>query len=654
MRRLLCGAAGFVLVLIGQRGFARHRPPHVAFALWILGLAILVVAIGRAVESDQAIELGAPVPRRGWTSPRTLVPATVAVATWLTAWWVQHSRPREANRWDLLAVLGLGVGCAFAAAWQPPPQLATRAIRDWWRRRGREIALLVALFGAGMILTGVRLGTFPTTFNGDEGGYSLISRQVVDGTITNPFGAGYLGHPMLGHVVQSLAIWILGPSVTAARLDSSIFGALCVPLAFIVARRLTGSRSAGLFAAGLLLTFPPHLYWSRSALPNVASEFFVLVVLVLLDRAVRRGGTATFVSLGLVVGAAQYFYFSNQVLVFVVAATLGIASVDNWRECHRWRPAVRNFVRRIALVSFGFASSAAPLIGFYLAEPVQFNGRLRQISLLSGGHLDAEASARHLSPLRLIWNNVVSAAMLPFRSQPTGFFRGDVPFVGWPIAILGAVGLAVAISRAGRSRWTGLTAVVVFTVGGLATTLGPTDTNRWVTVIPVMCVAAAVGLHSLIGLGLSMRRTWRAALCALALTVTVAIAGWNLYEFTRGDNRVFKYTDLNTTIAEQTAAEVLAVDGHATVYFSGWPRLAYHGFGNLVYRTPDVHAFDLLEPLTAADDRLPLAADATTIFIAIPERMADLSRERDWYPNGREKVVVRDGQELFRMWIVDP
>ena len=649
----MVAGGGFAALAYGQWRFADGHPSRLAFPMWAAGMIACASAIGPLIARQTPSTVCDLKPRTGWISRRTIGPAAIAVATWVAALWVQRSRPPAANRWDLVTVWVLGTSCAFAAAWQPSPRPLRGALRSWSRPRFRKIITLAALFVAGAGLTFTRLDSLPRTFNGDEGGFALVSKQVVNGQISNPFGVGYLGHPMLSHVVQAVPIWIFGPSVTAARSVSALWGALCLPLAYVVGARLTGSWRTGLIAAALLATFPPHLYWSRSALPNAASEFFVLAVLLLLDKAGRAGGPATFVATGLVLGAAQYFYFSNRVLIPVVAVALTVHSCASWRAGGRGWRSLRTLSSRISMVLFGFVSMTAPLIGFYAANPGQFNNRFRQVSLLQGSSLADKSRATGHSAQRIVWDNAVSASMLPFRSRPQGFFRGDIPFVGWPIALLCAVGLALAISRVGQWQWTGLVATLALTVAGLAITTGPTDTNRWVAVIPLVCLLAAVGLDTLVSASVASFPSARLGLIAAALVAAGLTATWNLYEFTRGDNTVFKYTDLNTQVAEQAAQSILTIDARARVFFFGAPRMTYTGFGDLVYRTPDAVATDVVGRTSLGGERVKLDPQRSTIFVVLPERYSELEVVMAWYPHGRERIVSSDGIEMFRMWVVN-
>lgn len=678
--------AGIGLVVAGQMAFTGGRSSSTGMALWLSGLVLATVAL-RAATSDAPtspdMELAAVdrrvAPRTGWRSLRTVIPAAVSLSCCVMLWSVEQSRPPDEYRWDLVVVWVLGISCAFGAVWQPAPGHFAPVLRAWWERRRGEVVILAGLAIVGALATLVRLASHPWTFNGDEGGFALLTVDILDNEPIDPFGVGYLGHPTLYNAMQAAAMTVFGRGVFAARFVIAVLGAFAVPLAYLVTKRLVGNRRAGFIAAALLCTFHIHLFWSRNAIPNGAAAFFVLLVLYLADRCLTHGGPAAPVAAGLTVGLAQYFYFSNRVLVGVVVVAFAASAISAARHGATIGRCVRSFCGRLGLAAVAFFAATAPLLSFYDRYPGQLNSRVAQVSIFSNGWLRAEAALTGRSNAGVIWDHLVTSAMLPFRTAPQGFYRGSVPFVGWPLAVASAVGLALVTSRCLRPRWIGLGAAYWASVVGMALTTGPADTNRWVMAVPLVCVFAAVGLDStataLVRLvpavrGDPARRANRADRTdrthsgsrgdrAVPVVVSVATAAFvavaastSMWRFVRDDNQVEVYSDLNTQVAEHVARDVLSIDPSATVYFSGAPRMRYGGFANLLFRTPDVRSIDVDEPWVATDDPPPL--DGTTVFVVLPERSGELAPLRAWFPSGREQSRRdEDGTVLYAMLIVD-
>jgi len=92
-----------------------------------------------------------------------------------------------------------------------------------------------------------------------------------------------------GHVLFiALAMEIVGPVDYAGALVSAFFGTLSLFVLFILGRQLYGDR-AGLLASLALATSGYHIYYSRSAMTEADSLFFLLVAVSFYIASRRRG-----------------------------------------------------------------------------------------------------------------------------------------------------------------------------------------------------------------------------------------------------------------------------------------------------------------------------------------------------------------------------
>lgn len=656
-RVVLVLAVSAILVVAAQRLFAAGPTSGGAIGVWLVGVAgaawALVPAAERTLPLDR-VQTMPPLqpPRGGWRSARTLTPATITVIAMAVMWHTQTYRAAGASRWDLIPLWLLSIVSAVLVVWRPPPGGIRTSTAEWWNRHRGEVVIMSGLAVGAGLLTCVRLGTFPWTFNLDEGGFALVSAQMVDGTLQDPFNVAYLGHPTLYNATQALSMEMFGRSVAATRVVSALLGAACVPLAYAVAKRWSGRRVAGLTAAVLLATFEAHLFWSRNALPNIASEFFVLLVLLLLDRALVVGTPSTWLLTGVAVGMSQYFYFSNRLLLPVAIIAIVVSVVRTLAHERDRRDAVTLGARRLLLVVGGFTVTVLPLLAFYHRSPERLTEREREVSVFTDDWLSQQAHSLGWSPVHMLWDQFVTAAMLPFRTVAHGFYRPDVPFVGWPMAVFGAVGLALVTLHAGHRRLIAPVGIFWATVAGMAVTRGPAETNRWVMAIPLFCLFAAVGLVATADTIVAARpRTRVFVVVAGCLTVLIA-ASLSMHAFFTDDDRVKAYSSNNTEVARHLAREVLSVDPAATVYFSGPPRMWYQGFGALVFLTPDVQAIDLEVPWSSSTPRPVI--DSTTIFVVLPERSNELTVLRSWFPSAEVHELRYRGQVLYTTILVRP
>jgi 4-amino-4-deoxy-L-arabinose transferase-like glycosyltransferase len=112
----------------------------------------------------------------------------------------------------------------------------------------------------------------------DEAIYAKIAKNMV---VNNEYvvqtwrdGKVWYEKPPLYMWMMSGMMNLLGFGSLAARLPSAIFGFLTVIVTFIFANKLFG-KSAGFFAAFILVTTTQFLYYSRTSMLDVSTTFFI-------------------------------------------------------------------------------------------------------------------------------------------------------------------------------------------------------------------------------------------------------------------------------------------------------------------------------------------------------------------------------------------
>jgi hypothetical protein len=195
-----------------------------------------------------------------------------------------------------------------------------------------------------------QIGEYLPPVHGDEGEMgtlALLARHGrASGIATRPlslFTTGFLDHPTLFHYLQAVAMVLFGETITALRILSAIVGGLCAP--FLYATGLLGwGRITGLTAGWLLAVSHLHIHYSRIALNNIETVWFVILLIWLLALAYEsnhlqrihaenevdhHGFSAheapallTFIIIGLVIGLGQYFYYGSRLMPVLAAITL--------------------------------------------------------------------------------------------------------------------------------------------------------------------------------------------------------------------------------------------------------------------------------------------------------------------------------------------
>lgn len=645
-------AAGLGLLVYGQRLFADPDRPGGGMLFWLLGIA-LVVASGLAAGAllDRSEPSLSPLAKPDWLSWRVWGPGSVAVLSAVAVWRAQSHRAANQQHWDILVIWIVSMIAIVITAWRPDFDDVPARVRAWLTANRLDAGIVIALCAAAAIPSFYQLGTNPLVMGGDEGLFATSSRDVLRGVFRDPFATGPLGHPSLFYFLQAAVMRIAGDDVTGARAISALAAVVSVGLAYLLTKQITSSRWTGLAAAIFLGGFDAHIFWAHNTLNNSLSVTMTFLALLLVGRCVQGGSSGTFAFTGVVIGLAQYSYFGARVLPVAALIAIGYAAI---RAAKSLESFLEIGVARVSWLAGGFAIAMLPLYVHFRQYPSDFNARFDSISVFRGDFLPNEAEILGTTQTGILWDQFVVVAMFPFRTEPRGpFFRGDIPFAGWTIALLAAVGLAAATALAWRRPWLGIVACYWGIVAGVAITIDPAQSNRLVMGTGLICIFAAVGMHLIATTLIRTLRVPRIAVVVAAAAVIAFNGASSLNSFFKDNNQIALYGDPNTQIADTMAREVLAIDPEATIYLLGAPRMYYGGFANVRFRLPDATGSDVLEPLTTRSEKLSL--DGFTIFVAVPERADELRIVRRWYPGGTD-IERRSDEvgELYSMYVVNP
>ncbi|MBI4508375.1 MAG: glycosyltransferase family 39 protein [Deltaproteobacteria bacterium] len=153
------------------------------------------------------------------------------------------------------------------------------------------------------------------------------------------------GNPPLYYVTLNAWSALVGQGDAALRALSALFGVLCVPLLYSIARRMF-NETVGLVAAGILSVAPFHVYLAQEARTYTLVTFLALLGIEALQRALfapRRSAwwilftAATFLAIYahyfaffLVLAEVIYvaiWYRRDRTVLMRVAASLGVAAL---------------------------------------------------------------------------------------------------------------------------------------------------------------------------------------------------------------------------------------------------------------------------------------------------------------------------------------
>jgi len=532
----------------------------------------------------------------------------------------------------------------LAAWWRPLGDVGRTVLSRRWRALPVSAMWTWALwFGMIAIAAAPRLtilNRFPTVVGGDEGQYMLIARASREGTLSNPFGPGFSSNPNLYSVAAGWVAGFLGTDAAAYRTFSAIVGTVGVIAVWRLGRYLVGSAPAAIGAV-ILATTPFYLHFSRTALNNVSDPTVIALALLFLVRSVRFGHRGDAVVCGMILGFGFYGYFGGRAFPVIVLLVLAILAVG------RQVKAV-DAIRLGAGIVAGFLGVATPLIVAFSKIPEEFNSRVSTVSAFSWDRLQSEPT----DVLRLYLAHVREAVMFPLLGNDHLFFRHEAPFLGWPVAILITIGVAVWIVRVARDHdiWTIACLFVPWVVlaGGVGLTT-PIQNQRLMAVTPFLALAAGCGLFLVARWLATAFRPARIPVSSVAIAVVLVIVSVSDLRWAASEDRqITTYADYRTLVAWDIGWRVSHADGDEmpSVLFAGPPMMFGNAWGNLNFQAPDLAIADVSQPIVIGGSVPSLPHD--TVLILISERASErCDAERIYSDASVAKAHARDGTLLY-------
>lgn len=170
-------------------------------------------------------------------------------------------------------------------------------------------------------------------------------------------------HPRLRDALVSVSLGLFGPSALGVKGWSLLFGALCVPLVGLLVWRLSKNATATLLAAGLVAVDIVQIGYSRQAIQETQTAFFVLLGTWLVVEAVVAGPSRRWrwllpvAGLAYGLGVASKFYAIPPLLV-----SLAVLLWGSWKR-RRWDEALFAVIALVGVSFLAYLLTWAPWFG---------------------------------------------------------------------------------------------------------------------------------------------------------------------------------------------------------------------------------------------------------------------------------------------------
>ncbi len=546
-----------------------------------------------------------------------------------------------------LAAIGLFLLCCWQLDREDehlhPLALAWRS-SDGWVLAG---VLLVAL-----VLRTFDLNHIPLAMHNDEAAMAMEGVHVTEGGLQDPFAFGWYSHPALWFFLVSLSQRLFGETLAGVRMLSAVIGTLAIATTYLMAHLFFGRRVACL-AVILLATYHFHIHFSRIALNNGVDATIGPLLLSCLVIALRTRRAFFWGLSGIILGLALYFYMGTRLFI-VLVALLGISWLCTGRT--RWRQMrAAELWSPVLLIVAGFLFVGAPLLQSVYKAPQDFLSRTAVVTI-SPGWITQITQERGWNLAQFFWDQLQNTVLI-FYTHPdvSDFYDQQQPLLGSLAAALMTIGFLLACARLKEWRyqvlvlWVGL----AFGLGGVLM-VNPGLAQRYVTLAPVVCLLIALAID--VGSTQASLR-WpsqkrRVQVASLILVGYLAIT--SVYQYF-GDYITRETFGAQSSQAATLLGRYLQTQPAGTqVWLLGNGQISYHGFPILPYHARHVNGQDLPDPLPS-DGPLPAVAGTRNLYVAVPERAAELGLVQAALPGGTWNLLKwpKHGQPQLYLYQVD-
>ncbi len=520
-----------------------------------------------------------------------------------------------------------------------------------WKLAYVDWLMIIGLTLLALALRLYRLDGFFPALHGDEGEMGMLALLArhgpASGLSPQPlplFGTGFLDHPTLFHYLQAAAMIIFGETETGLRILSVIFGALCIPLVYLVGR-IGWGRVAGFMGGWLIAVAHLYLQYSRIALNNIETVWctilFVLLMALVYELEWVPGGESPDSSLtdkadrpllqislaGLTAGIGQYLYYGSRLMPVIGVLLL---------FCLWWKK--RLTYTQIGMFGLAIFVAFAPLAAHYSRDIPAFINRTQGVSIFN-----LEAMQHVLGPQavwprdlpRLLWAQLQSNLnFFVYKGDVSAFYLGDLAAFDQLTLFCFWLGLGVVIARARRYHefsllvWLGLGLLLA----GVLTKDSPNGPRLIVVVVTVYLIAGIFLqniYNRLVRFWPGGDRAWALLLCCPIAAITLNL-NYNTY--------FVEYARLMPNLGNVTMAHEMADEKHNYVaYLLGAPAVyVVHGVFRFVAYQAEIHDLDDMGQLAsiAPAGENSAGGHKGLLFFVLPQRAADLAPIVARFPAG--------------------
>jgi DNA-binding beta-propeller fold protein YncE len=468
------------LAVAGQVAFTKYRL-NIGLILYGLSLPLSIYALAATSYAEVREH---QEPHRGQRRKRaSILLITLAAACEIIILWLdKRDTLSEASAFPLYFLCVALFAVAFLVLdGNPFKKLSSNP---------REIVLLALILLLAFGLRAYRVDIIPPGFWTDEGNDGMEALQVLSGEFPTPFRVDWGGNPAMKSFYNALAIKLLGQNKIAIRGVAVAFGTLSVFFTYLLARQLFSARLA-LLASFLLAVSRWHIHRSRFDSVVIGGAFFQVVAFYFLIRALRSRRLSDFAWAGLALGFGLNSYHGARIAPVIVVVLMAHQTLLKRGDF------IRRYYKAFATLVLGAVLLFAPLGLYYSQNTNALVGRARDVWLFNNrGHFQSIYPGDHSDLEMLGLQARDTFLMFNYRGDGNGVNNwGRCPMLDFVTSVLLVLGVGYSLFRWKDSRHFLLLSWLFLTlVTGSVLTIGAPQTARTTSVIPALCIEAAIFL----------------------------------------------------------------------------------------------------------------------------------------------------------------
>ena len=374
-----------------------------------------------------------------------------------------------------------------------------------------EIAIVLLLLIAGLLIGSYQLQDIPNSIQGDEGNFFETARFIANGEYRNTiFGFGVYSYPVFSSFIQGAIMRLFGRDIWGWRFSSLLPALLSVLPLYLLGRDFF-NRRVGVISSLIYISSPYYLSFARLGYNNSQAILFVALAIWLFYQGLKRS-SLFYVYLGGMATGLGFLTYTAGRLGLVILLVLFLMFL-------MFSLATRKSRRFILIAGLVFAIGAALIAGPHLIYGFQQNPQALRYKLIEGVyfnldyaiHLFGEDSVYQTSTItyldnyrmiqnpelneRLLLRGVIRSFLgLQFDEFADNFFL-TTPLAGPISAVFYVLGLYALIAHFWKAN--GYPFLIWFGAGMLFLSIISTFPPRpahLVPIIPVLALFSGLGV----------------------------------------------------------------------------------------------------------------------------------------------------------------